>query len=127
MWEKWGLNQWFCSCKKSFKFFEKLFFKKKKKIFHLIFADMICQVVYRNFCKINESWNIWVSVILRFWKLFFIIKLLIKIDQQKDKKILHTILLAIISLIILQNFCKTGLNPEEFIWTNTLFQSKIFF
>ena len=30
--KKWGPNQWFYSCKKSFKFFEKLFFKKKKFI-----------------------------------------------------------------------------------------------
>ena len=46
-------------------------------------------------------------------KLFFTIKLLIKLDRQKIKKILHTVLETIISRIISQNFCKIGLNPGE--------------
>ena len=46
-------------------------------------------------------------------KLFFTIKLLIKLDRQKIKKIPRTVLETIISQIILQNFCKIGLNPGE--------------
>ena len=46
-------------------------------------------------------------------KLFFTIKLLIKLDWQKTKKIPPTILEPVISQIILQNFCKIGLNPGE--------------
>ena len=51
MWEKWGLNQWFCSCKKSFKFFEKLFFKKKKKystLFLQIWSAKWCTEIFVN-------------------------------------------------------------------------------
>ena len=40
-------------------------------------------------------------------------KLLIKLDRQKIKKIPYTVLDTIISQIISQNFCKTELNPEE--------------
>ena len=40
-------------------------------------------------------------------------KLLIKLDRQKIKKIPHTVLETIISQIISQNFYKIGLNPEE--------------
>ena len=46
-------------------------------------------------------------------KLFFTIKLLIKLDRQKIKKIPHMVLETIISQIILQNLCKIGLNPGE--------------
>ena len=46
-------------------------------------------------------------------KLIFTIKLLIKVDRQKIKKIPHNFLEAIISQIILYNFSKIGLNPEE--------------
>ena len=46
-------------------------------------------------------------------KLLFTIKLLLKLDRQKIKKIPHTILETIISKIILSNFCKIGLNPGE--------------
>ena len=50
-------------------------------------------------------------------KLFFTIKLLIKLDRQKikkkKKKIPHTVLETITSQIISQNFCKIGLKPKE--------------
>ena len=46
-------------------------------------------------------------------KLFFTIKLLIKLDRPKNKEIPHTALETIISQIILQNFYKIGLNPGE--------------
>ena len=45
-------------------------------------------------------------------KLFFTIKLLTKLDEQKIKKIPHTVLETILSQIILSKFCKIGLNPE---------------
>ena len=51
-----------------------------------------------------------------FWgseKLLFTIKLSIKLDRQKIKKIPHTVLETIISQIMSQNFCKIGLNSEE--------------
>ena len=57
--------------------------------------------------------------IFNFWwvfgseKLFFTIKLLIKLDRQKIEKITHTILEKINSQIISLNFCKIGLNSEE--------------
>ena len=46
-------------------------------------------------------------------KLFFSMKLLIKLDRQKTKKIPHTVLETIILQIISQNFCKIELKPEE--------------
>ena len=46
-------------------------------------------------------------------KLFFTIKLSIKLDQQKIKKITRNVLETIISQIILVKFYKIGLNPEE--------------
>ena len=48
-----------------------------------------------------------------FEKLFFTIKLSIKLDWQKIKKIPHAILGTIISQTISQKFCKIGLNSEE--------------
>ena len=57
--------------------------------------------------------------IFNFWwvfgseKLFFTIKLLIKLDRQKIEKITHTDLEKINSQIISLNFCKIGLNSEE--------------
>ena len=44
-------------------------------------------------------------------KLFLTMKLLIKLDQQKIKKIPHNVLETIISQIISYDFCKIGLNP----------------
>ena len=46
-------------------------------------------------------------------KLFFTVKLLIKLDWQKIKKIPHTNLETIMSQIILQIFCKIELNLGE--------------
>ena len=57
--------------------------------------------------------------IFNFWwfygseKLFFSIKLLIKLSWQKNKKIRHTGLETIISQIISSNSCKIALIPEE--------------
>ena len=46
-------------------------------------------------------------------KLFLTIKLLIKLDRPKNKETTRIVLETIISQIILQNFCKIGLNPGE--------------
>ena len=40
-------------------------------------------------------------------------KLLIKLERQKIKKIPHIVLWTVISQIIMQNLCKIGLNHEE--------------
>ena len=65
------------------------------------------------FYKINRSQDIQLSLIFWFQKAVLHQKLLIKLDRRKIRKMLQTVLETIVSQIILQNFCKIGLNPDE--------------
>ena len=85
----------------------------RKKSFQFIFANKIFKTLRNFFKKINELRDINFWWFYRSEKLFFTTKLIKKREQQKIEKIPHTILEKIISQTILQNFCKTGLNPKE--------------
>ena len=91
--------------------FQKNFFEKK------ILPAYLCGYDLQN--RVRKFFlNKWLLRYSSYWfqgsqELLFTITLLIKLDRQKIKKIPHTVLETIISRIIMQIFCKIGLNPEE--------------
>ena len=86
----------------------------EKNLFQFICADEIFKTICGNFLKINRSRYIELLVVSWFRKIVFHNKVINKTRKTKKiKKIPHSILEEIISQIILANFYKVGLNPEE--------------
>ena len=85
----------FAVAKKAPSHWNKFFFEKK------ILPAYLCRCDLQNSMRIFFL-NKWVSI-----------KLLMKLDRQKVKKIPRSVLETIISQIVSYNFSKIGLNPEE--------------
>ena len=107
--KKQGPNQWFCSDKKS-KQNKKNSKKKKKKILQLICADIVFKMVCGNLFK-----EVLRCLSFGDFKVpkncsSITMKLLIKLNWQKIKKILHTALKAINSQIIIK-FLEDRIKP----------------
>ena len=97
------------SCQKLKVLKNKLFLKKNSSsLFALIrFSNRCADILTK---KIDLE-IFYLSVILRFEKLFLTVKLLIRRKQQKIKKILHTLLKTITSQINLVKFLKYRIKP----------------
>ena len=82
--KKWHRNLWFFSHEKSSKSLKKMFFKKKS--IQLICADIIFKTECRNLFEINGSQDISILMILQFWKIVLLHKIINKISLTKKQE-----------------------------------------
>ena len=83
--KKWGPIQWFCSREKKLQVLEKNVFRKKNSssLFVQIWSSKQCAEF---FFKINGSWDCYISMILRFWKMLLHNKVINEIRSIKNQE-----------------------------------------